>query len=257
MGILKRSLSVLIICLIILLNSTSAYAEKNSNEVDSVASVGVNQPVIGTIASTGNKAAGVDILTYDGKEGTLTFSNNKYYELENDKRKEFMEKALSATRESKLGTVQKNKVFNFIAEQDESTSAAIRYLKSDTSADFVEARKWFAPFSGPVSTVLGFLCILIFTFLALSVAFDIMYLVIPGFALILERGEENKRPWGVSIEAWKSKREVENDNSSKSVMGVYLRKRIPIFIGVSIIFGWLISGKIYDIVIFFMDSFNF
>ena len=41
------------------------------------------------------------------------------------------------------------------------------------------------------------------------------------------------------------------------IMRLYLKKRIPIFILVSMILGWLISGKIYDIVVYFMDAFHF
>lgn len=219
--------------------------------------------IAGTVAKVANKEVGVTILTtsIDGTNNlySMSFNNAEYNKLKSEEKKAFMETALGEVTKSSLGNTQKNKIYNFIASQDESVSGAIKYLKSDTSADFVEAKKWFAPFSGPLSTALGFLCILIFSFLALSIVFDIFYLVIPPFRILLERGEENKRPWGVSNEAISSVKEAEDlhNPNKKGIMQLYLSKRIPLFILVSITLGYLVSGKIYDIVVYFMDAFNF
>lgn len=229
-----------------------------ASDVDAVEQVLANSAIVTSIVNEANKNAdGKTVMSYNGQTGELKFNNSVYSELDSSVKKDFMENTLSYVKNSSLGSTQKNKVYNFIASQDESTSSAIRYLKNDTSADFAEARKWFAPFSGPISTVMGFLCICIFAFLSLSVVFDICYLVIPLFQLLLERGEEKKRPFGVSVEAWKVLKEVEGSTDKKDMLGTYVKKRAPVFFFLAIILSWLVSGKIYDIVAYFMDAFNF
>lgn len=230
----------------------------NATGVDAVTTVMKNSAEISRICAVANDTCSKTILKYDASSGSLSFSNNTYSELTTSEKKEFMEVALLTTKESNLPTTQKNKVYNFIASQDTSVSSAIEYLKSDTSADLAEAKKWFRPFSGPISTVLGLFCIVITTGISLSVVFDICYLVLPGVQLILERGEVDKRPWGVSNEAWASQKEVESStaNMNKSSIQIYLRKRLPVFFLVAIVLGWLISGKIYDMFIYFMDAFS-
>lgn len=228
-----------------------------SDSIDATTSVAKSSPAISSAVINANKVAGVTILTYDAGTGTIVFNNREYSDLDVSTKKEFMEVALGTISKSDLGPTSKNKVYNFIANQDESVSSAIRYLKNNTDADFVEARKWFEPFSNPISTLMGFMCICIFAFLGLSIVFDICYLVIPFIQLILERGEDNKKPWGVSTEAWGVRREVEQSTTYKGTMQLYVKRRTPVFIIVAIILSWLISGKIYDIIIYFMDAFNF
>lgn len=283
---IKKYMYILTFTLLVLSNSIGAYAAKGkknngnitggvnssvgatattqsnktykSDPVNAVTSVAQsNCATIAGVANTANSKVGnVKILIVDTKEATLTFDNAAYLDLDSDQKREFMETALGGIKESQIGKTTKNKIYNFIASQDESVSSAIKYLKNDTSADFIEARKWFAPFSGPISTLMGVLCIMIFSFLALSVVFDICFLVIPLFRMLLEKGEDNKRPFGVSVEAWNTVREVESSGKG-DIMRLYIKKRIPIFILVSMILGWLISGKIYDIVVYFMDAFHF
>jgi len=229
-----------------------------AGSVDAVTTVMKNSAEISRICAVANNTCSKTILSYDGSTGCLSFNNGLYSELDSEEKKEFMKTALLTTKESNLPTTQKNKVYNFIANQDTSVSSAIEYLKSDTSADLYEAKKWFRPFSGPISTVLGLFCIVITTGIALSVVFDICYLVLPGVQLLLERGEPNERPWGVSNEAWASQKEVESSiaNVSKSSIQIYLRKRLPVFFLVAIVLGWLVSGKVYDIFIYFMVAFS-
>lgn len=228
-----------------------------SSDVDSVVSVVSGSAEISRICSQANNSVGgTKILEYDSANGVLGFKNSTYSSLDIEQKRTFMETALSATKECGLGTQQKNKVYNFIADQDSTTSAAMKYLKSDTSADFVAAQAWFRPFSNPISTIMGVLCLLIFIFMGLSMVFDIAYLVLPGFQLILERGDEHKRPFGVSKEAWKANRETESVNVSDNVLTVYLKKRIPVMLLIAICLGYLISGKIYDLFIWFIDAYN-
>ena len=235
--------------------SVPVYADRSDVDASVTLQTGLGE--VAKVCSQANDTCGKKILVYTGSDGVLSFSNTLYSELEMEQKREFMEVALRATNETSLGAQQKNKLYNFIAKQDSSVSAAIKYLKSDASADFVEAKAWFSPFSGPISTVIGLLCLCIFTFLALSIVFDIAYLVLPMFQAVLEHGNDNKRPIGVSREAWQTVLDMNSGkNEGRNVLSVYMSKRVPVMIICSICLGYLISGKIYDLMVFFVDAFS-
>lgn len=238
----------------ILFSSLTVFAERS--DVDAVVTMQPGQSEVASVCAQANATVGVDILVYTGDDGMLTFSNRLYSELEMEQKREFMRVALAATKETSLGVQQQNKLYNFIYEQDNAVSAAVKYLQSDTSADFVAAKEWFRPFSSPLSTIMGVLCLLIFIFMGLSIVFDVAYLALPFFQGLLERGEERKRPIGVSREAWAANREVETDEKHRGVFSIYLGKRIPAIILMSLCLGYVISGYIYDIVIYFIDAFS-
>lgn len=179
-----------------------------------------------------------------------------YSKLDSDVKKDFMEKALIATTKTSLNAKTKNKIYNFIASQDTPISSAMKYLQSDANADFLEAKKWIDPFTGVIGTFLGVLCVAIFLFTGLSVVFDLCYIALPGIQAILEGGDENRKPFGVSKEAFHSLRDAEKDGVYRSVVAIYLKRRVGLLILISVCVGYLISGKIYDVVAFFIDAFS-
>lgn len=225
-------------------------------DVDAVSNIGVNNSIVASICNQANSACGKTILSYNGSTGNCTFSNAKYSELTMEEKQSFMITALEATQKSDLGTQQKNKLYNFIAKQDNTTSAAIKYLKSDASADFVEAKNWLRPFTSPVSTVIGVICLVTFMFIAMSMLFDIAYLSLPMMQWVLERGKTTK-PFGVSREAWQTMKDMNSSEySHRNILSVYCSKRVPVIIVCSICLGYVISGKIYDVMTFFVDAFS-
>ena len=252
--IVKRFLLLASFISVFLVSSLIVFADRS--DVDSVITMQPSQSEVASVCAQANATVGEDILVYTGDDGMLTFSNKLYSELDMEEKREFMRVALAATKETSLGVQQQNRLYNFIYEQDNAVSAAVKYLQSDTSADFVAAKEWFRPFSSPLSTVMGVLCLLIFIFMGLSIIFDIGYLVIPMFQGLLEHGEERKRPFGVSREAWAANREVETDERHRNVLSIYLGKRLPAIILMSLCLGYVISGYIYDIVIYFIDAFS-
>lgn len=251
---LQRVVLMVSMLLILLMSSLTVFADRS--DVDAVITMQPDQSEIAYVCAQANATVGEDILVYTGDDGMLTFSNKLYSELDMEEKREFMRVALSATKETSLGVQQQNRLYNFIYEQDNAVSAAVKYLQSDTSADFVAAKEWFRPFSSPLSTLMGVLCLMIFVFMGLSILFDVAYLALPFFQGLLEHGEERKRPFGVSREAWAANREVETDGKHRGVFSIYLSKRVPAIILMSLCLGYVISGYIYDIVIYFIDAFS-
>lgn len=251
-----RKLMLLLTIIISLSFPLTVFA--NREEVDSVTYIAKNQAEVSSICSRANSVVGKNILVYTGSDGLLSFSNKLYSELDLDGRNEFMETALLITKESGLGSQIKNKVYNFIADQDSTASAAIKYLRSDTSADFSKAVGWLRPFSGVFGTLLGVICIFIFLVLGLSCALDIAYMFLPMFKATVQKGRDT-RPLFISREAYSVMLEAE-DGVAKGewvgYMSLYMQRRIPAIIGLAICLGYLISGQIYDLMGWFIDSFS-
>lgn len=253
---LSKFLLVFLFLLIPVIFSTKV-VHADRADVDSIAYIGENQTVVLAICSAANEVAGSKILVYTGSDGLLSFSNKSYALLTVDVRRDFMEKALLGTKESGLGTQVKNKVYNFIEEQDSTTSSAVKYLRSDTSADFATASTWFKPFGSVFGVILGILSLFIFMFIGVSILIDIAYMALPGVRILLEGGKSGKPKW-VSIEAYSSIKESEDfvQNNYKDYMGLYFKKRVPSIISISVALGYLISGQIYSIIVYIIDSFS-
>lgn len=188
--------------------------------------------------------------------GVVCFDNTAYENINASDRREYMTIALQSINKSSLGGRERNKLYNFVFRQDSTTAQAIKYLAEDTQTDFVSALKHLRPFSGGVSTFMGILTIIIFIFFAFSIIFDISYLALPMFQLLMEHGNPDKKPFGVSAEAWKVNREVAMDSSNnKGIISEFMKKRLPVVCVCAICLGYLISGKVYDILTFIADAF--
>ena len=249
----RRFLSLFMLVLIVFSLVSTVYADPS--DIDATYQTVANSAYLLEICREANDSIGVNILNYDGTSGLLRFSNKEYNKLETEDKEEFMETALTAVRKSGMTGVLKQGVYNFIARQDTAISGSMKYLQSDAGADLAEAKKYFAPFSGVIGTILGILSLLIFMFLGFSVIFDVFYLVLPFFQGIVDK-EDGKKPFGVSREAWKSKTDADASTEYKSAIGLYFKRRVGVMIAVSIAIGYLVSGKIYDIVVYIIDAFT-
>lgn len=250
---MRKFIYVMFSFLVFFIASVGVYADRE--DVDSIVYVSEGQTEIAGICSRANTEVGSSILVYTSDDGLLSFSNKKYSKLDMTEKRDFMEVALLTTKESGLGPQVKNKVYNFIADQDSTTSAAVKYLRSDASADFAGAVAWYKPFSSVFGVVLGLLSLFIFMFLGLSILIDISYMVIPGVKLLLESGREGK-PKFVSPEAYTSLKESTESQGYRNYMSLYFSRRVPTILIMSIALGYLISGKIYDIIVFIIDAFT-
>lgn len=254
--IFRRSviLSFVTIIFVSMFFNITVLAERDS--VDSIIYIAENRVELSAICSRSNDVVNKEILVYTGNDGLLSFSNKKYNELPEDEKRKFMEEALLRTKESGLGVQIKNKTYNFIAKQDSTTSAAVKFLRSDASSDFAEAASWFKPFGSVFGVVMGFLSLFIFMFMGLSIVIDLAYMSLPLFRLWVEK-EEGKKPKLVSNEAYSAVKKSESSvtENYEGYMSIYFKRRTGSIILMAIALGYLISGQIYDIVVYIIDSF--
>lgn len=243
---------VLTICFLVV---PEAYA----SEIDATLQSVSGSAYLSDMCSQANNEVGKTILTYESSTGLLRFSNKIYKKLDADEKELFMETALMyiSRLPDTVSAKMKNSVYNFIAQQDTAVTSAMKYLQVNTGADLVEAEKWFTAFNSTIGTILGVICILIFLFLGLSILFDIFYLVIPPFQALLDAASDGKkRPWGISREAWGSMKDAEKTDECRNVLSLYFKRRAGIMIIVAVCITYLLSGKIYDVVVWFVEAFS-
>lgn len=258
-SLIKRVITLMLFLMLSLM-CFGRVAFASRSDVDSITYIAENQPEVATICSKANKVTdGVTVLVYTADDGMLSFSNKNYASLDMDTRREFMETALLTTKESGLGSQIRGKVYNFIADQDNTTSAAVKYLRSDASADFVAAASLFKPFGSLFGIILGVVSLFIFMFMGFSILADVAYMVLPGFRVFSDGKTGNDRPKWVSREAYSAVKESEesiNRSNYKSYMALYAQRRFTTLTIMAIALGYLISGQIYDFIVFLIDAFS-
>lgn len=201
----------------------------------------VSSPTI--VGNTSSCNVSLDMTTYKNYEQSVKTS--------------IMESALTTISNSSMSTMSRNKLYNFIESQDESTASLVRQLSNDVNADFAEAYMKFKPFSGVLGVILGVFAIVIFVTLTMMILVDLSYIVIPMIRDFLTPSSANAKPKFVSNEAWYAVKEVDSANDTqKNVLLIYLKKKTMQFVALSICILYLLSGEIYNLIGNLMDMFR-
>lgn len=178
----------------------------------------------------------------------IYFVRDNYQAMDYEGKKEFMSKALSGIQNSGLASTTKSKVYNFIKERDPSTSQVVTALSQDYSGNLTDAnetlKKWGV--AQTLSKLLGVLCIMVFSFMALSMVTDVLYLNIPFVTQVLDEHGENGKPKWVSNDAIDAWRETAGYGGNTNL--AFLKKKVVSLIFVSLILVALVSGKLYTII---------
>jgi len=194
-----------------------------------------------------------NILSIDGD--LLVFHNANYSRLKIEDKRAFMEVALNTIKRSDMSTLNKNRVFNFVADQDSAITASIRKFQEDTTPDFVIAQELLRPFNGVMSTIIGVLTLLIFMFLGLTVVVDMTYITIPSSRLIFVSSDESKTRF-ISDEAKVAVKNASVQSGNKTAVNEYFKKSFIKFLVIGICLLWLVGGQFYVILAWFVDVFS-
>ena len=195
------------------------------------------------------------ILVYTPEDGLFSFSGSRYSALSTKKKIKFMETALEMVAESQLDARTKNKMYHFIEQQDDKITASINFLDQNVNSDFVTAKNIILPFTGPISTALGVLSLVIFVMLTLSSAIDIAWLVIPIIRVVFKE-DKNGKPFLITKEAYSSEVDANRSDWYKSALTLYLQRRGKVFIVMGVCLIYLVSGQLYDLIVWIIDSFS-
>lgn len=213
-----------------------------------------------------------DFLGYSYSDGSTTFSSwntgydmvievamSKYKELPAKDKQKVMTIALDTINNSQISKMNKTKLYNKVAELDESVSSLVRQLSDDVKADFASGYNMFKPFSGVLGTILGVLCLAIFIMLGITIIIDIAFITLPFLQIALtDRIEQKKKVSIVSNEAVKAVEAAHNSSGTEYInpMGYYLKHKVKQLIALGICLLYLVSGKIYYLMAEIIDLFQ-
>ena len=195
------------------------------------------------------------IMETNGTVINLSINNQIYGDLDMEDKERFMTIALNGIQNSSISTINRNKIYSFIANSDKRVSGLVRQLSDDVIVDMPAAYAWFKPWSGPLGIGLGILTIAIFVLLGVSTVIDIGFLTIPLFQcwLIHECSAKEKPPL-VSLEAWDAYKESVETHSG--VLGLFFRKKAGQMIVLGVCILYLVSGNLFALVAKVVDYFQ-
>lgn len=252
----KILLSLTIITMVLGLTPTYIHAGITDPEIVLSADAGAVSGLVSSINQEYKDICGKsELLRVEDK--TVYILKEEYNSLSETKRERAMEMALLAISNSSLPTKERNRLYNFVAEQDTAVSSMVRQLSSDVDADFARGYGWFKPFSGTLSTAMGFFAILTCSLLGVTIVIDICYIAIPPFQMFLGALGKNKdrpRPKFVSHEAYTSVNEAETGSEYRNALSIYAGKKIKMFFAVALCLLYLSSGNIYKVVAWVMNA---
>lgn len=194
-----------------------------------------------------------------GQDLVLEVLMSKYKELPAADKQKVMEIALTTINNSQISKTNKTKLYNKVAELDESVSSLVRQLSDDVKGDFASGYNLFKPFSGVIGTILGALCLAIFIMLGISIIIDIAYITLPFIQIALaDRVEKKSKVSIVSSEAIKAVEAAHNSAGTEYInpMGYYLKHKVKQFIALGICLLYLVSGQIYYLMAEIIDMFQ-
>lgn len=192
-----------------------------------------------------------DSITYN-----LEVNMSSYKNLQQDQKKVVMNIALVTIENSSISRINRTKIYNFICNNDKATSSLVRQLSNDVTADFASAYSSIKPFTGTIGWILGLFTLAIFIILGITVTVDLAYIVVPIIQNALSKDNASAKPKFVSLEAWNAVKKAEEGNTFREPLGIYCKLKTKQFIAMGICLLYLISGKIYTLIAWFMDMFS-
>ena len=130
-------------------------------------------------------------------------------------------------------------------------------------ADLDGGARWFAPFSGPLSTALGFLAILILAGTTISAVIDLAYISIPAFQVLSDAvangggngsgGGGGLRQASTKLVSTAARKAVEAEENGQNAVWVYFKKAFMKYLMVGLALCFLAYNLLWSLVGTAMD----
>lgn len=209
--------------------------------------------------SGGGYVAGSDLFD----ETHTDIDEDKFNQLTGDAQTAFVEDFATACNEINDGNdkVTDETVDNWWKQLQKKKGMGSKFLSqvlADTKPDFVTAKKWYQPFSGPIGTLLAFGSIIALALLGLVMVMDILYITIPPLRFFVDdKGEDGKVAISklfshAAISAVKQAEES-SDGKHKQALGIYFKSRVVELVILGICLLYLVQGEIYTVVGWILD----
>ena len=156
---------------------------------------------------------------------------------------------------------------NWFKELRSNSGLGSKLLTSTLSrgvyADLDGGARWFAPFSGPLSTALGFLAILILAGTTISAVIDLAYITIPAFKVLSDAvangggngsgGGGGLRQASAKLVSTAARKAVEAEENGQNAVWVYFKKAAGKYLAVGFTLCFLAYNLLWSLVGTAMD----
>lgn len=156
---------------------------------------------------------------------------------------------------------------NWFKELRSNSGLGSKLLTSTLSrgvyADLDGGARWFAPFSGPLSTALGFLAILILAGTTISAVIDLAYITIPAFQVLSDAvangggngngGGGGLRQASAKLVSTAARKAVEAEENGQNAVWVYFKKAAGKYLAVGFTLCFLAYNLLWSLVGTVMD----
>lgn len=155
---------------------------------------------------------------------------------------------------------------NWFKELRSNSGLGSKLLTSTLSrgvyADLDGGARWFAPFSGPLSTALGFLAILILAGTTISAVIDLAYITIPAFQVLSDavtngggngNGGGGLRQASAKLVSTAARKAVEAEENGQNAVWVYFKKAADKYLAVGFTLCFLAYNLLWSLVGTAMD----
>ena len=155
---------------------------------------------------------------------------------------------------------------NWFKELRSNSGLGSKLLTSTLSrgvyADLDGGARWFAPFSSPLSTALGFLAILILAGTTISAVIDLAYITIPAFQVLSDavtngggngNGGGGLRQASAKLVSTAARKAVEAEENGQNAVWVYFKKAAGKYLAVGFTLCFLAYNLLWSLVGTAMD----
>lgn len=224
----------------------SEYLSKNDNAKGSVYCDG--RALYCTDAQGNTGSSGAKIISWSDEDNKLTFYGEAFEEADRDSKSTALKKFTNAINKAKVSNTGRQNIADCMTEgSSEANSHLIGLAMDSTTADIFTALKWLAPILQFMRILIGVGAIVIVILLFASTVMDCIYIGLPMWREAqVEKGENNK-PFGVSMEAISTVKEVESNIESgkyKNSYLLYFRRRALTYVVLAICLLYLIAGEL-------------
>lgn len=201
---------------------------------------------------------GSEIIGANFRNKVIWFDEVAFNDMEFENRQEAIKFLLGEIGNSKLSPKSKNKLYNFVQNQDLDSNKVLRNLEKDVNADLDSGISYTSFLQRPVSVTLGVLSHVMFWGLFLKLVLDVLYITLPSVQYIIDSRFGEKKYYGkiISNAARIGVIERDKDGYNPLVLLTYMRRTIVSNVIMALAFLFLIRGTIIEFIAELVSAFS-
>lgn len=204
----------------------------------------------GKFKCTGADGTMIEIIEIDTAGKNIIFYEDNFESADVGDRKKALDNFVDACNEADISDTTAQNINEKFTEANATVGSSMMGLLLDNvGADLFTAMKWISPMLKFLRVLIGVGCIVIILLLVFSTVMDCVYIGLPMWREHAEKDGVQK-PFGVSMEAISTVKEVEGDTGGKykNPYVVYIRRRATTYFVLALCILYLIAGELSGLI---------